>query len=214
MLACSRTNDLLAIWSQTTVNSRSGVLEDVLGIEDTFWSHGLSLEASSSRKFFCSRPRTALFLIPQNLVRKRQKPCGNFVKTFFIWRRLKKIFEDLFVFFFGEHLSLVSFFLGFGLEHFCLCPLVKVCPRKSVLGLGLGFFAFLVLALAASLVSSTPPLVNSSWTPSWTVVTSMRSKINFVKKIPRNGLELGRLIIFLLNLYARNYLSGWGPSVW
>ena len=69
------------------------------------------------------------------------------------WRSPKKIFEE--VFFFGEHLrlcprslALASSIPVLGLERFC--PR-KGCPWPRIF--------FVSLALASSLVSSTPPLV-------------------------------------------------------
>ena len=77
-----------------------------------------------------------------------------FVKTFFFfffWDRLKNFCEDLFFFVFGEHLRFVFLVLGLGLEH--SCPWPRECLSSERLS----------LALASSLVSSTPPLVNVNW---------------------------------------------------
>ena len=72
-----------------------------------------------------------------------------FVKTFFFFGdRLKNFCEDLF--FFWRALALVSLVLGLGLE--------SVCPRKGCSWPWPRIF-FVSLALASSLVSSTPPLV-------------------------------------------------------
>ena len=65
-----------------------------------------------------------------------------FVKTFF-WKIFVKTF------FFGEHLRFVSLVLGLGLEH--SCPWPRECLSSERLSLA--------LALASSLVSSTPPLI-------------------------------------------------------
>ena len=127
---------------------RGGVLDDVLGFEDTFWS--LGLEASSPRKLPCPRLEDSTIFwtveilmenawnLAENLRRPffvlsgdRQKkvfwrpfsPEKNFLNLFF-WNRLKKLIEDLF---FGEHLH--------------LCPWsLALASRGSVLGLGLEIF--------------------------------------------------------------------------
>ena len=78
-----------------------------------------------------------------------------FVKTFFFGDRLKSFCEDLF-FFFGAHLHFVSLVLGLGLEHSCPWPRERLSSER--LSLALDFFVS--LALASSLVSSTPPLIN------------------------------------------------------
>ena len=73
------------------------------------------------------------------------------MKTFFFFffgDRLKNFCEDLFFFFFGEHLRFVSLVLGLGLEH--SCPWPRECLSSERLSLA--------LALASSLVSSTPPV--------------------------------------------------------
>ena len=110
MLASSRTSDLLAIWSQTTVISRSGVLKDVLGIEDTFWSHGLSLEASSPRKFFCSRPRTALLWFLKIWLENARNLVEILWKPFFYLETPEKNFWRPFRFFFWRTLDPSVFF--------------------------------------------------------------------------------------------------------
>ena len=95
-----------------------------------------------------------------------------FWKAFFCGDRLKIFCEDLFFFFFGDRLKKfckdLFFFLG---EHLRLCPwslalassipvlgLESVCPRKGCSWPWPRIF-FVSLALASSLVSSTPPLV-------------------------------------------------------
>ena len=102
--------------------------------------------------------RTALFLNRWNFVGKRQKLCGKSTKTFFLVSssrdRLKKIFWRRFSpeksywrpFFFeiAWKKFLRTFFFG---EHLCLCPWSR------------NFFVS--MALASSIVSSTPPLVNT-----------------------------------------------------
>ena len=89
-----------------------------------------------------------------------------FVKTFFFFGdRLKNFCEDLFFFFFLEStyalcpwsLALASSIPVLGLESVCPrkgCPWLWPWPRI--------FFVSLALALASSLVSSTPPLLISS----------------------------------------------------
>ena len=71
------------------VNNRGGVLEDVLGLEDTFWSpwpwpwprslRSSKIALSSARGQHC-------FLSRWNFVGKRHKPRGKFANTFFVFR--------------------------------------------------------------------------------------------------------------------------------
>ena len=94
-----------------------------------------------------------------------------FVKTFFFFfgDRLKNFREDLFFFFFfflestcalcPWSLALASSISVLGLEHFCPWP--RECLSSERLSLALASDFFVSLALASSLVSSTPPLV--SW---------------------------------------------------
>ena len=86
--------------------------------------------------------RTALFLNRGNFVGKRQKPCGKSAKTFFLVSssrdRLKK---NLWRPFFLRTLASVSLVLG----------LERVCPWP--------WNFFVSLAMASSLVSSTPRLI-------------------------------------------------------
>ena len=81
------------------------------------------------------------------------------MKTFFFGDRLKNFCEDVFffVFFFWRALALVSLVLG--LEH--SCPWPRECLSSERLSLALASDFFVSLALASSLVSSTPPLVNT-----------------------------------------------------
>ena len=69
----------------------------------------------------------------------------NFSVDFFFWDRLKNLFEDLFFFFFGEHLRLSPWSLALAWS-IPVLDLERVCPRKGcpwpriffcVLGLGL-----------------------------------------------------------------------------
>ena len=136
--------------SRTSSRTHFEVLGLGLGYEGQVL--GLGLEASSPRKLAVLGSRTALFF-------KLLKFCGAlekiFGKRFFCGDRLKNFCEDYFF-----------------LESTCACVLGPwPWPRaflslasnvsvlgKAVLGLGLGFF-FVSLALASSLVSSTPPLI-------------------------------------------------------
>ena len=70
---------------------------------------------------------------------------------------MKNFCEDLFFFFFWRALALVSLVLGLGLEH--SCPWHRECLSSERLSLALASDFFVSLALASSLVSSTPPLV-------------------------------------------------------
>ena len=74
-----------------------------------------------------------------------QNRLKNFGKVLFFWDRLKNFCEDLF---FWRALVLVSVVPGLGLEHSCPWPRVGLSSER------------LSLALAASLVSSTPSLAN------------------------------------------------------
>ena len=53
--------------------------------------------------------------------------------------------------------------LGLGLKHSCPWPREGLSSERLSLALASDFFVF--LALASSLVSSTPPLINMSWDP-------------------------------------------------
>ena len=127
--------------------ARGGVLEDVLGLEDTFWTpwpwprksspwpwpRGLK---SSKIALFSARS-TALFFEVLKFCRSPEK---KFWKTFFTGERLKKIY------------IYISFFLN---TCACVLGLERVCRRK---GCPWPRICFMSLALALSLVSSTPPL--------------------------------------------------------
>ena len=121
------------------------------------------------------------------------KRLKNFWKTFFCGDRLKNFCEDLsFFFFFGDRLKNFCEDLFFFGEHLRLCPwslalassipvlgLESVCPRK---GCPWPRIFFVSLALASSLVSSTPPLLISSIvhgnfrTPPALINSSLRSR--------------------------------------
>ena len=79
---------------------------------------------------------------------------------------MKNFCEDLFFFFFWRALALVSLVLGLGLEHSCPWPRECLSSERLSLALALAsdfFFVSLALALASSLVSSTPPLVKTKF---------------------------------------------------
>ena len=99
--------------------------------------------------------RTALFFELLKFCEALEKFFG---KRFFFGDRLKNLCEDFS--FFWKALALMSLVLGLGLEHFCPWP--RECLSSERLSLALDFFVS--LALASSLVSSTPPLVTSNAT--------------------------------------------------
>ena len=88
--------------------------------------------------------------------------CGLGLSNQKFWLRLqigdclKKNFEDLFFFFFWKTLAAVSLVLG--LEHSCPWPREGLSSKRLSLALASDFFVS--LALASSLVSSTPPLLD------------------------------------------------------
>ena len=89
--------------------------------------------------------RTALFF---ELLKFCGSPEKTFWKTFFTGKRLKKFLKTFFL----RTLAFVSLILGLGIERFCprkSFPWPRPWPR----------IFFLFLALASSLVSSTPPLI-------------------------------------------------------
>ena len=113
---------------------------------------------------------------------------------------MKNFCEDLFFFFFGDRLKNFCedlFFFFFFLESTCaLCPwslalassipvlgLESVCPRKGCpwpWPWPRIFFVSLALALASSLVSSTPPLIKTSMRKMLTNL-STRTKFKYHK---------------------------------
>ena len=112
---------------------------------------GLGLEASSPRKLPCPRlENSSIFWTVVVLLENAGNHAAN-LRTPFLFSslvdRLKKIFEDL-----------LSFF--FFLKNTCACVLGPwPWPREGLsLALASKFFVSLALALASSLVSSTPPL--------------------------------------------------------
>ena len=74
-----------------------------------------------------------------------------FWKTFFSRDRLKNFCEDLFFFFFGEHLRFVSLVLGLGLEHFCPRPRECLSSERLSLALALASDFFCVFGLGLGL---------------------------------------------------------------
>ena len=97
----------------------------------------------------------------------------NFIENVFLWRSLEKFLWRPFFFWRSpEKFLWRPFFFSFG-EHLSLCPwslalassipvlgLERVCPRKGCpWPWPRIFFVSLALALASSLVSSTPPLL-------------------------------------------------------
>ena len=66
--------------------TRGGVLEDVLGLEDTFWSPWPWPRSLKTSKIVLSSARGQhYFLNRWNFVGKRQKPRGKFANTFFVF---------------------------------------------------------------------------------------------------------------------------------
>ena len=112
--------------------------------------------------------RTALFFELLNFRGALEKFFGKrffveiarkiFVKTFLFcfWEIARKIFVKTF-FFFWRALALVSLVLGLGLEP--SCPWPRECLSSERLSLALASDFFVSLALASSLVTSTPPLI-------------------------------------------------------
>ena len=144
-----------------SVSSKGGVLED------TFWSPWLWPRSLKSSKIALSSARgqhyfsTAEISLEnaRNLAKNLQRPFFWFPQVEIAW---KKIFEDLF----RLKKCLKTFFLRSPEKNFedlffsentyvCVLGLERVCPWPWPRN----FFVF--LALASSLVSSTPPLVSS-----------------------------------------------------
>ena len=144
---------------------------EVLGLGLEGQVLGLGLEASSPRKLACPRLEDSTIFWNVKILWSAWK---IFWKTFFSGDRLKNFCEDLFFFFFwrSPEKFLWRPFFFFFLESTCtLCPwslalassipvlgLESVCPRKGCPWPWPRIF-FVSLALASSLVSSTPPLV-------------------------------------------------------
>ena len=153
------------LWLAEVESSRTHF--EVLGLGLEGQVLGLGLEASSPRKLACPQLEdSSIFWIVKIL----WSAWKSFWKTFFCGDRLKNFCEDLFFFFWRspKKFSWRPFFFFFG-EHLRLCPwslassipvlgLESVCPRKGCPWPWPRIF-FVSLALASSLVSSTPPLM-------------------------------------------------------
>ena len=135
--------------SRTSLASRTHF--EVLGLGLEGQVLGLGLEASSPRKLACPRLEDSTIFWNVKILWSAWK---IFWKTFFSGDHLKNFCEVFFFFFFSESTcalcpwSLASSIPVLGLE--------SVCPRK---GCPWPWIFFVSLALASSLVSSTPPLV-------------------------------------------------------
>ena len=130
---------------------------------------GFGLEASSPRKLACPRLEDSSIFWTVKILWSAWK---IFWKTFSCGDRLKNFREDLFFFLeIAWKIFVKTFFFLFG-EHKRLCPwslalasnipvlgLESVCPRKGCPWPWPRIF-FVSLALASSLVSSTPPLLD------------------------------------------------------
>ena len=69
---------------------RGGVIEDVLGLEDTFLSPWPWPRSFKSSKIAQSSAREQhYFLNRENFIGKRQKPGENFAKVFFVFPLLE-----------------------------------------------------------------------------------------------------------------------------
>ena len=125
---------------------------------------GLGLETSSPRKLPCPRLEDRLFLNCWNFVdclkknfRRRFLLENNwkfFFRIFFFWKKFLKTI------FFGELLHLCPWFSALA-SSIPVLGLERVCPRK---GCPWPRIFFVSLALASSLVFSTPPLAVSGAT--------------------------------------------------
>ena len=158
--------------SRTSSRTHFEVLGLGLGLEGQVL--GLGLEASSPRKLACPRLEDSTIFWNVKILWSGWKIVW---KTYFSGDRLKNFCEDLFFFFFFFWRSPEKFLwrpFFFFLESTCaLCPwslalassipvlgLESVCPRKGCpWPWPRIFFVSLALALASSLVSSTPPLL-------------------------------------------------------
>ena len=145
--------------SRTSLASRtsSRTQFEVLGLGLEGQVLGLGLEASSPRKLACPRLEDSTIFWNVKILWSAWKIVW---KTFFSGDRLKNFCEDLFFFFFGEHLRLCPWSLALA-SSIPVLGLESVCPRKGCPWPWPRIF-FVSLALASSLVSSTPPLLTSS----------------------------------------------------
>ena len=160
---------------------------------------GLGLEASSPRKLACPRLEdSTIFWIVKIL----WSTWKIFWKTFFCGDRLKnfceelfffeitwKIFcEDVFFFFFGEHLRLCPWSSALA-SSLPVLGLENVCPRKGCPWPWPRIF-FVSLALASSLVSSTPllqPTCVNKFVRTNTSIQMQKAKFCYVFKITKSG---------------------------
>ena len=129
---------------------------------------GLGLEASSPRKLACPRLEDSTIFWNVKILWSAWKivwktffsgdRLKNFCEDLFFGDRLKNFCEDLFFFFLESTCALCPWFLALA-SSIPVLGLESVCPRKGCPWPWPRIF-FVSLALASSLVSSTPPLVN------------------------------------------------------
>ena len=134
-------NDRFILVTQHTEVESSRTDFEVLGLGLEGQVLGLGLESS---KIGLSSARGQHYFLNCWNIAERLK---NFLENVFLWRSLEKFLWRPFFFFFWRALALVSLVLG----------LESVCPRKGCPWPWPRIF-FVSLALASSLVSSTPPL--------------------------------------------------------
>ena len=149
------------------LKSRGGVLQDVLGLEDRFWSPWpwpWPRSLKSSKIALSSAWGKHYFLNHWNFVGKRQKPRRKFAKIFFCfpqeeiaWKkffkdlfRLKKNVEDLFL-----RLLEKIFWKPFFLENTCACVLGPWPSPREGLALASKFFRVVGLGLEPCVLDST-----------------------------------------------------------
>ena len=156
---------VLYIWA------RGGVLEDVLGLEDTFWSPWPWPRGLKSSKIALSSVRGQHFFLYRWNFADRVK--NNFRRLFLLENAWKNFWRPFSLFFFcflrspeknfwrpifrGEHLRLCPWFLALA-SSIPVLGLERVCPRR---GCPWPWPRMFFVSLASSLVSSTPPLI---WT--------------------------------------------------
>ena len=134
--------------------------------EDTFWSPSprrsspwpWTRSLKSSKSALSSAWEQHYFLNRWIFVGKRLKPRGKFAKTHFCFPQLENAWKKFWrLFLEGEHLCLCPWFLALD-SSIPVLGLERVCPRKGCPWPWPRNF-FVSLALASSLVSSTPSLV-------------------------------------------------------